>query len=105
MNERDKLIRATVYADIDLERERQDENVGHEFDDTCNPNDWVTFVTRFLSIAADDTLGKVSQKANKLPLTTLALRYRLNMIKAAAVVIAAIEAFDRAQGIVKRHYE
>lgn len=92
MNERDKLIRATVYADIDLEREQQDEGVGHEFDDKNTPSDWVTFIVRETSEAATATEDFYSN-------------YRTGMVRAAAICVAAIEAFDRSQGTVARHYE
>lgn len=96
MNERDKLIRTAIFDEIDTERTRQDEGWGQEFDDKNNPNDWVTFVTRYLSRAADDTVTQ-PKMVEKF--------YRLNMLKAAAIVVAAIEAFDRNQGTVARHYE
>ncbi len=96
MNERDKLLRTAIFNEIDIERMRQDGKWGHEFDDKNTPNDWVTFVTRYLSRAADDT---VTQPAH------VEKFYRLNILKAAAVCVAALEAYDRAQGTVKRHYE
>ena len=96
MNERDKLILVAIFDEIDVVRMRQAGMWGHEFDDKNTPNDWVTFVTRYLSRAADDTVTQPSH---------IEKFYRLNMVKAATVCIAAIEAFDRAQGTVARHYE
>ena len=96
MNEQDKLLRTVIFAEIDTERERQDGMWGHEFDDKNNPNDWVTFVTRYLSRAADETVSRLED---------IEKFYRLNMLKAAAITVAAIEAFDRSQGTVERHYE
>ncbi len=99
MNERDKLLRVAIFDEIDTERKRQDGLWGHEFDDKNTPNDWVTFVARYLSQAADDRpLKRDGGKGYQI-------HYRLNMLKAATIVIAALEAYDRAQGTVERHYE
>ena len=92
MNERDKLIRFDIYTLIDAERERQDVGIGHEFDDKNTPSDWVTFITRQASEAAT-------------AIEDFDSNYRTGMIRAAAICIAAIEAYDRAQGTVERHYE
>lgn len=89
MNERDKLLRIAIFDEIDTERKRQDESFGHEFDDKNNPNDWVTFVTRYMSRAAEFPVNE----------------YRTSLLKAATIAVAAIEAYDRAQGTVARHYE
>ena len=89
MNERDKLIRTAIFDEIDIERMRQDEVCGHEFDDKNTPNDWVTFI------------ATCATRAAKFPVN----EYRTSMLKAAAVCVAALEAYDRAQGAVKRHYE
>ncbi len=105
MNERDKLLRTAIFDEIDTERKRQDGDMGHEFDDMNTPNDWVTFITRFLAIATDDSLGKVVQRYNREPMLDSDKRYRLNMLKTAAVCVSALEAFDRAQGTIARHYE
>ena len=96
MNERDRLLRTTIFDEIDTERKRQDELWGHEFDNKNTPNDWVTFVTRYLSKAADDRAVKREDFEKE---------YRLNMLKAATIVIAALETYDRQQGTVRRHYE
>ena len=96
MNERDRLLRTAIFDEIDNERKRQDELWGYEFDDKNNPNDWVTFVVRYLSKAADDRVIKHEDFEKN---------YRLNMVKAATIIIAAIEAYDRSQGTIKRHYE
>ena len=96
MNERDKLLRTAIFDEIDAGRKRQDGTWGHEFEDKNNPNDWVTFATRYLSRAADDTVTQPEQ---------LEKLYRLNMVKAAVIIVAALEAYDRAQGTVRRHYE
>ena len=92
MNERDKLIRFDIYTLIDAERKRQDAGIGHEFDDKNTPSDWVTFITRQASEAAT-------------AIENFDSNYRTGMIRAAAICIAAIEAYDRAQGTVERHYE
>jgi len=87
--ERDKLFRTAIFDEIDTERKRQDLGIGHEFDDKNTPNDWVTFVVRYVSRSAEFPINE----------------RRTNMLKAAAICVAALEAFDRAQGTVPRHYE
>lgn len=105
MNERDKLIRTAIFDEIDVARKKDIEEWGHEFDDKNTPNDWVTFITRYLSVAADNSLSKCLQNHNGKPPLDPDKRYRINMLKAASIVMSAIEAFDRAQGTVRRHYE
>ena len=99
MNERDRLLRTAIFDEIDTERKRQDDLWGHEFNDKNTPNDWVTFIVRYLSIAADDRPLKREGGRG------YAIHYRLNLIKAATIVVAALEAYDRQQGTVRRHYE
>ena len=89
INERDRLFRMAIFDEIDAERKRLQEMGENEFDDNNNPNDWVAFVTRFVSRAAD---------SSEQP-------YRSNMVQAAVTCVAAIEAYDRKQSIVARHYE
>ena len=89
MNERDRLLRIAIFDEIDAERKKQDLNIGHEFDDKNTPNDWVTFVVRYVSRSAEFPVNEG----------------RTSMLKAAAMCVAALEAFDRAQGTVPRHYE
>ena len=88
MNERDKLLRTAIFGEIDVERERQDEGVGHEFDDKNTPSDWVALIVREASEAATEEFD-----------------YRVGMVRAATICVAALEAYDRAQGTVRRHYE
>ncbi|KKL65224.1 hypothetical protein LCGC14_2157140 [marine sediment metagenome] len=99
MNERDRLLRTAIFDEIDTERKRDEELWGHEFDNKNTPNDWVTFVIWYLSRMAD--VNPLRRDGGK----GYSTHYRLNIIKAAVVIVAAIEAFDRAQGAVKRHYE
>ncbi len=91
-NERDKLFRTAIFDEIDIERKRQDACIGHEFDDKNTPSDWVTFITRQASEAAT-------------AIEDFDSNYRTGMVRAAAMCVAALEAFDRAQGTVPRHYE
>ncbi len=90
--ERNKLFRLAIFDEIDNERKRQEELWGDEFDNKNTPNDWVTFITRYASRAADDT---IAQKED----------YHTNLLKAITIGVAALEAYDRAQGTVRRHYE
>ncbi len=94
--ERNKLFRSAIFDEIEVERKRQDGMWGNEFDDKNTPNDWVTFITRYVSKAAE--WNKVLPEDTNHP-------YRTEMLKAAAICVAALEAYDRAQETVRRHYE
>ncbi|KKN03282.1 hypothetical protein LCGC14_1109180 [marine sediment metagenome] len=94
--ERNKLFRTAIFDEIDAERKRQQEIWGDEFDDKNTPNDWLAFVTRYAARAAHLATVK-STETNEA--------YRSDLIKAATVCVAALEAYDRQQGIVPRHYE
>ena len=100
----DKTRAAIVYQ-IDAERGRQENLWGSGFDERNTPNDWATIVTHYMSQAA-----MCSQRWTGVrPDCRVVLNvqdYRKNLVKAAAVCIAAIEAIDRtvdAPG--KRHYD
>lgn len=85
MNERDKLIRTAIFDEIDTERKRQDEPFGHEFDNKNTPCNWATLI-------AGQACAAAGAKTENL--------YRERMLKTAAIVVAALEAYDRIQGIV-----
>ena len=85
-----------IYEAIKSERRKQDnERWGVEFDDLHTINDWVTFINRYVAKAApmrDDNDDHV-------------LAFTENLVKAAAIIFAALEAEDRNGGLPERHYD
>ena len=85
MNERDRLLRAAIFDEIDTKRKRQDEPFGHLFDDKNTPCNWATLI-------AGQACAAAGSKSENL--------YRERMLKTAAIAVAALEAYNRIQGIV-----
>lgn len=80
-----------ILKEIKEERSYQDSKWGTEFDDRNTANDWTTYITQYASNAAF---------AKNLD------EWRVQMLKTAALAVAALEAFDRNQGLLpKRHYD
>lgn len=91
-NTNDQRRRISIFEEIEAERARQDKQWGTEFDDKNGKNDWGTFVNRYVSRACDDSVlirDKLTSEGGFLA------HYRHNMLKAVAVAVAALEAFDR----------
>ncbi len=85
-----------ILADISKERESQDHRWGHEFDDKNTANDWSAYITRYNGNASFcTTYGQ--------PFDGTA--WRQQMVKVAALAVAAIESFDRNNGLPRRHYD
>lgn len=80
-----------IYAAIDAERDYQDERWGHEFDDKNTSNDWCSYVCRYATSAAGFDVPTV--------------QFRAQMVKVAALAVAAIEATDRTGRLPPRHYD
>ena len=80
-------IRAEILKAVAAERERQLEldidGDTDQFDRTNTPNDWVAYISAYAGRAAD----KMHQRD--------VLGFRRNMIKVAALAVAAVEAYDR----------
>lgn len=98
-------IRAAIIYQIDAERGKQEKLWGSRYDDSNTPNDWSTIVGYYMAQAA-----MCSQRwTGVFPKNTVILNvqdYRKNLVKAAAVCIAAIEAIDRSvEAPGKRHYD
>lgn len=67
-----------IWAEIQEERERQSKNWGGaQHDDQHTPNDWIAFIAYHA--------GRGSYRAN----------FRTQMVKVAALAVAAIESWDR----------
>lgn len=77
-----------VIADIIAERNRQRElaNGGDtdEFDRGNSRNDWIAYINAYTGRAAEKVFRNYREKQG----------FRENMVKEAAIAVAAIEAFD-----------
>lgn len=83
--------RANIFAEIEFERGYQDGRWGTEFDDKNTANDWVTYITHYATKAA--------------PLTLDVENFEEQMMKVAALAVAAIEVSRRNGGPAPRHYD
>jgi hypothetical protein len=73
-----------IVAEVIGERERQDAQWGGpEHDDRHLANDWVAIIVRHLGLAADDAAATDPE------------RFRRQLVRVAAVAVAALESFDR----------
>lgn len=70
-----------VLDNIATERKYQNDRFGTTFDDHNKLNDWVTYITHYASRNYGPNISEST--------------FRLNMVKVAALAIAAIEAIDR----------
>ncbi len=81
-----------VLFEVQKERDYQDDKWGTEFDDKNTLNDWVCFIADYSSNAAVWGLSPAEA--------------RTQLIKAAALAVAAVEAYDRNDGQwARRHYD
>jgi len=79
LSHREEILRA-----IDVERRRQDEKWGHEFDDKNTPNDWVSCMTIYLGKAVKTPRDRHD---HDIVIDT----FRKNMVRAVAIGVAAME--------------
>ena len=78
-----------ILDEIRQERARQDEKYGGpDHDDSHHPGDWCLILTKYLGRAAAETIDAVPDAA-----------FRDNMMKIAAVAIAATQSLDRTQSV------
>lgn len=78
------MTRDKIFAEINAEREAQDiAHGGPASDDTHSLNDWIAILARHVGLAASD--GAAEDRA----------RCRRQLIRVAAVAVAAAEAMDR----------
>jgi hypothetical protein len=83
--------RSNILAEIREELDYQATLWGTDFDDKNTPNDWVTFICRYAVQTAREHAAIPSERRSQL-------------IKVAALAVAAIEAQERV-GVVPRHYD
>lgn len=84
MNVTRAALRAKVLADVMLERQSQDQRWGDQHDDEHNEREWLAIIWSYLRHAE-----------HQPPDRTLYTRYRENLIKVAALCVAAVESIDR----------
>lgn len=89
-NEEVKQVQDEALNAIRVEREYQNKRWGTEFDDNNTINDWVTYITRYAGQAAFAEVGQ-SQVTQ--------------LVKVAALAVAALEAYARNDGFPSRHYD
>lgn len=78
------MSREKIYAEVDRERARQDtEWGGPEHDDSHDASAWGEFVTKHIARAMSEPVDNVG------PI------FRQQMIRVAALAVAAVEWFDR----------
>ena len=83
-------LRTKIFGEICDERAHQEAKWSVDFDDKNTLNDWGAYMTQQLARGA--VIGAQIDE-------------RTALIKTAAVVVAALEAFDRNGGMPKRHYD
>jgi hypothetical protein len=77
------VTRQSILAEVSAERDRQDRDYGARHDDGLQRNDWSAIAARHLGLASSDGAE------------TDADRWRRQLIRLAAVAVAAIESADR----------
>jgi hypothetical protein len=83
--------RVNVIEKIIAEREYQQKTWGTEFDDNNTLNDWVTYAVIYLGRAASMKATPVEQYSG--------------VLKAATLLVGALEAAERNDGFAPRHYD
>lgn len=76
-------MRDRFLGQIKIERERQNNLPGSEFDSSNGPNDWIAIISRY-----------VAEGAKSKGITPSANDFSDCMIKAASVILAALEHID-----------
>jgi hypothetical protein len=87
----DNPHRVDILAEVNEEREYQVETFNDKFDDKNTLNDWVTYIGIHCGKASNWTAAPKQQ--------------REQMLKVAALAVAACEAFDKNGSFAPRHYE
>lgn len=75
-----------IYTEIKAERAYQDNRWGKNFDDNNSIYNWAAFITNY---ATNGLTGN--------PLHATRVAFRKNMVKVAALAVAAIESIDRTE--------
>lgn len=82
------MSRQTILEEINKEREYQVNKWGIEADEKINlPNDWVSYIQNYSSNWMDGTFRPYRRATLE--------KFRLSMLKAASLAVAAIEETDK----------
>lgn len=81
----------TILDEIRVERDYQDCRWDIDFDDENNLDNWVRYIITYCARASNFQSPPSQQ--------------RRDMLKVAAIAVAACESFDRNKGFPPRHYE
>lgn len=82
--------RAEIFEEIETERLHQDTLFGPDFDDQNTANDWAVYLLRYTANTCEFNVGIEN--------------WRRQMIKVAAIAVAALEAAERnGQSLPQRH--
>ncbi len=73
-----------ILSEVGEERARQDAEWGRDHDDGHTQSDWVALLTRHAGLAVND--GVTTEDAD---------RYRRQLVRVAALAVAAVESLDR----------
>jgi len=84
-------IRKKIFEEIDAERHYQDAKWGIEFDKKNTLNDWWAYINYYFSRSAE--MGNTKRQQ------------RRDLVKVAALAVAALERFDENHGFTPRHYD
>lgn len=84
-------MRQEIFKQIEAERAYQDTRWGTSFDDKNTINDFAAYIGTYLGQATKIGLSKAEQ--------------RVQLLKVAALSVAALETFDRNNGFAPRHYD
>ena len=76
-------VRQKIVDDIVLERQRHLDLPGSEFDARHSRNDWIAIAANYLTESATRRNHKIDPAI-----------YRANLVKSAAVIVAALEYLD-----------
>lgn len=77
-----------IFGEIFAEREKQDQKWGHELDDTKNtPWMWAAYLARYATKWMTGTFAPLGKDTVD--------DFRTQMIKTAAIAVAAVESLDR----------
>ncbi len=90
--------RQAILDLIASERDYQEGRWGTRFDDRNTINDFVTYITRYAGNAAFEPDFHKTQVARRE-------HQRQQLVKVAALAVAAIETIDRNGELARRHYD
>jgi hypothetical protein len=86
------MSQPSVIGEVVTERQRQDARWGGAYwDDSHSTNDWLAIMVRHLGLAGNDGDTMIPSGADMV-------RYRRQMIRVAALAVAAVESIDRLRG-------